>query len=261
METRSTQSSEPSVFPLRWATAAIRRFLATLVEGAIFATRDLLSLGSRSTIDSALSRMVVSGRIVRLASGLFLKVKTDDPDWRPSTEKIVQAKLLSFRRIGVAAADAQSVAEGETSAAAPEKCETVVYEITGNNSRFRLFNGIIVQVKSIANRKLDLAQCVVGKKLKKLWQSVGTICADSARAFARGLGREERTDVKVLLPLLPKKLSDLLGSPWNHSPEVFPVSSIRNDSSGVEWFSLDAINEKRTQRTIKRPPPLLELNF
>lgn len=261
METQSTQSSEPSVFPLRWATAAIRRFLATLVEGAIFSTRDVLSLGSRSTIDSALSRMVASGCIARLASGLFLKVKVGDPDWRPSTEKIVQAKLLSFRRIGVAATDTQSAAESETSAPAPEKFEAVVYEITGNSSKFRLFNGIIVQVKSIANRKLDLAQSVVGKKLKKVWQSIDTICADSAREFARGLGREERTDVKVLLPLLPQKLSDLLGSPWNHRPDVFPVSSIRNDSSGVEWFSLGAIKESRTQRTMKRPPPLLELNF
>ncbi|MBY0547278.1 MAG: hypothetical protein K2W95_08280, partial [Candidatus Obscuribacterales bacterium] len=73
MDSQSTPSSKPSTSTLRWVTAAIRRFLTTIVEGAIFSTRDLLSLGSRAAIDSALSRMVASGIIVRLASGLFLK--------------------------------------------------------------------------------------------------------------------------------------------------------------------------------------------
>ena len=260
MDSQSTPSSEPTISTLRWVTAAIRRFLATIVEGAIFSTRDLLSLGSRAAIDSALSRMVASGIIVRLASGLFLKVKASDPDWRPTTQAIVQAKLLAFRRIGVAAAETQSNGEGDTSIAGPNG-KTVIYEIAGNRSKFRLFNGILVHVKSMAHRKLDLAQSEIGTRLKDLWQLAEGLCEDSVLAFVRSLGREEKGDVKVLLPLLPRKISDLLGAPWNHKQEVFPVSYTGDDSSRVEWFSLRAMSHSRMLRTMKRPHPPLELNF
>lgn len=257
---QSPQSLKPSLSILRWVTASIRRFLATIAEGASFSTRDLLSLGSRSAIDSALSRMVAAGTIVRLASGLFMKFKMDDPDWRPPTQEIVQTKLLAFRRTGVAAADTQAETESETSLA-PSSAQTVVYEITGNRSQFRLFNGILVQIKSIANRKLDLAQTAVGAKLKNLWQSTKTLCEDSTRKFVTSLGREERADMKALLPLLPQKISDRLGAPWNHRHQVVAISSIRDDCSSDKWFSSIAISQSRKLRTMKPPPPLLELNF
>lgn len=265
MDTQSTgpqspQSPKPPLKILRWVTAAIRRFLATITEGVLFATRDILSLGSRSAIDSALSRMVAAGTIVRLASGLFMKVKMNDPDWRPPMQVIVQTKLLAFRRTGVAAADTQAKTESETSLA-PSNDQTVVYEITGNRSRFRLFNGILVQIKSIANRKLDLAQTAIGAKLKNLWQSTETLCEDSTRKFVMSVGREERDDMKALLPLLPQKISDRLGAPWNHRPQVVAISSIRDDNSNDKWFSLIAISQSRQLRTMKRPPPLLELNL
>lgn len=253
-----TQSSQPSVSSIRWVASAIRRFLLTIAEGAIFSTRDLLSIGSRSAIDSALFRMVVSGRIVRLASGLFMKAKQSDPDWRPTTEAIVQAKLLAFRRIGVVAAEMPSKSRGEPSAL---PSQTVTYEITGNKSKFRLFNGILVQVRAMANRKLDLAQCGPGAKLKNLWQSVDSICEDSARAFLGSLGREEKSDVKAILPLLPQEISDLVGAPWNHRSEVIPVSRASGDRSGFEWFSVHAISQSRSLRSMKRPPPLFELNY
>ncbi|MBY0550625.1 MAG: hypothetical protein K2W95_25325 [Candidatus Obscuribacterales bacterium] len=253
----NTQASKSSVSSC-WVTSAIRRFLVTIVEGAIFATRDLLSIGSRSSIDSALSRMVASGRIVRLASGLFMKPKASDPDWRPPTETIVQSKLLVFRRIGVAVSETPVKAQDDTPALPGD--QTVTYEISGNRSRFRLFNGIFVQVRSMANRKLDLAQCDLGTKLKTLWQSADRICEDSVRAFLSGLGREEKSDIKVLLALLPHHLSDLLGAPWNHKTVVIPISSI-SDRSRLEWFSLNAISQSRSLRSMKHPPPPFELNF
>lgn len=299
MATQSTQGSKPSVSKLCWVTAAIRRFLLTIAGGTIFSTRELLTLGSRSAIDSALSRLVAAGAIVRLASGLYMKFKASDPNWRPGTEAIIQAKLLAFRRIGVAASETLSkfdvelkTADGRSRQEAQSKDEsdssmapnaikpaeainetasqnsqsTVVYEITGNRSKFRLFNGILVQVTSMANRKLDLAQSVIGAKLKNLWKSVDCLCEDSARKFLGGLGREERSDVKALLPLLPRKLSDLLGAPWNHRQEVLPVSSLFDDnpavgSRTVEWFSLSAISRSRAHRGMMRPPPVVELNF
>lgn len=273
---KSTQSTElPLALKMHWVTSAIRRFLVTLAEGAVFSTRDLLSLGSRTAVDSALSRMVAAEHIVRLTSGLFMKVKRSDPDWRPSIQTIAEAKLLAFRRIGVATTNAQTdaITQSSKSNAQSKACgdgtisvsqtnlQTVVYETTGNRSKFRLFNGIVVQVKSIANRKLDLAQSVVGTKLKNIWQSVEQLCEDSARAFLRSLGREERADVKVLLPLLPQNISDLLGAPWSHRADVFPILSVRDDRPQGEWFSLCAISHSRALRTQKRPPPLLELNF
>ena len=224
-----------------------------------------------------------------------MKVKGSAPDWRPSTEAIVHAKLLAFRRIGVPAAstklgassqlsannsqsknNAKLSAESDTSIApnalAPDAIapqndqQTIVYEITGNKSKFRLFNSIVVHVKSISNRKLDLAQSVVGAKLKNLWQTIDRLCEDSAHAFLTGAGREEKSDVKALLPLLPQKMSDLLGAPWNHRQEVVQVSSTLSDGPeagirAIEWFSLSAISQSRTLRTMKRPPPLMELNF
>lgn len=259
MNTPATPSEKPSSLGPLWVTASIKRFLMTIAESVIFATRDLLSLGSRTAIDSALSRLVASGRIVRLAWGLFMKVKTNDPDWRPQIEAVAQAKLLAFRRVGGAALEAQSALECNTSSAHTD--QTVTYQVAGNRSKFRLFDGTVINVKAVSNRKLDLAQSKLGARLKNLWQSVERLCEESALAFVRSLGREEKADVKALLPLLPQRLSDFLGAPWNHKPEVFPISHIPDECSKLEWFSLEAIRQSRTLRTMKRPPPVFESNY
>lgn len=253
-----TQSSKSAPTKSIGATSAIRRFLMTIVEGSIFSTRDLLSLGARSAIDSALSRLVAASRIVRLASGLYMIVKASDPDWRPTAEAIIQAKLLAFRRIGV---EAQTPSNDTNKTSASQGSAPVTYEISGNRSKFRLFNGIFVHLKPMANRKLDLAQSELGRKLKNLWQSVEHNCDERARTFLRELGREEKADVKVLLPLLPQKLSDCLGAPWNHKGEVYPLLRQLDDCLPTEWFSLYAITQSRSLRSTKHPQPLLEVNY
>ncbi|MBY0546803.1 MAG: hypothetical protein K2W95_05895 [Candidatus Obscuribacterales bacterium] len=80
-----------------------------------------------------------------------MKVKASDPDWRLTTQAIVQAKLLAFRRVGIAAAETQSNGEGDTSIAGPNG-RTVVYEIAGNRSRSMYVKSIKGETRHASKR-------------------------------------------------------------------------------------------------------------
>jgi hypothetical protein len=62
----------------------------------VFTTRDILECGKRTAVDHALSRLVKSGVIRRLAAGVFIAVVATAPD--PSAEEIAGAKAAAFRK-------------------------------------------------------------------------------------------------------------------------------------------------------------------
>ncbi len=73
-------------------TGYINRHLHQLSSTEIFTTRHMLIYGTRSAIDSALSRMVANGQIFRLARGVFVKSLSG----KPTLAQIVEAKLKAF---------------------------------------------------------------------------------------------------------------------------------------------------------------------
>ncbi len=73
--------------------AAIRVHVHALPQGEPFTSSDLLSVGTRASVDQALSRMVRSGAIERIYRGVFVRPRTNRYVGKvpPAPEKVAQA--------------------------------------------------------------------------------------------------------------------------------------------------------------------------
>lgn len=244
-------------------TSALRRYLNLVSEGTILATAQVLSLGSRAAVDKAFSRLCRCGQLIRLARGLYLKVKAGEPDWRPPLEDIVMAKVRAFQRDVISPPAEESLSRKipqrqplSREANGSGNTTDIHLDTNGNTSSFKLYNGVVVRLRHVAMRKFDLAQTALGRKVRVLCEAAQALNPVHLKQFSQSIGREERKDLKVLLPLLPHWLSDVLGAPWGHKWEVhkFPV----RDSAGgpAPWFSLTSISHSRAYRSNLRPARL-----
>ncbi|MBY0552029.1 MAG: type IV toxin-antitoxin system AbiEi family antitoxin domain-containing protein [Candidatus Obscuribacterales bacterium] len=247
--------------PILDVSSSLRRYINMAPEGTMFTTAELRTLGKRKAIDKFMSRAAAAGLLFRLARGVYLKPRSDVPAWRPPIEDIVMAKVRAFQRDVVPSPSNESLLQkgsqpDQTDNSIPSAEDEIHLDTNGNTSSFRLYNGLVVKLKHIAMRKFDLAQSAVGRKLRDLWASVEALNPSHLMQFSQSLGREERRDVKVLLPLLPHWLSDVLGSSWIHKWEVHRFS--RRESSGTPsaWFSSLAISRSRAHRSSSRPAPV-----
>lgn len=243
-------------------TSAIRRVVNLLPEGTIISSVELLALGPRKSVYKALSRMSsLEGDLFRLARGLYLKKKQNQPDWRPATEEIVEAKLRAFQRDAVPAPASDALSHNIPQRRFSENRQTtreseIQLDTNGNTSSFRLYNGLVVKIKRIAQRKFDLAKTEAGRKARVLWEAAESLTPKHLIDFAKSIGREERKDLKVLLPLLPHWLADTLGAPWSHKPEVHRFPRSLPSGPPTQWFSISCVSHSRAYRSSYRIPPL-----
>lgn len=241
-------------------TSSLRRYWNQIPEGTIVPTRELLSLGPRDALDKAFSRLCAFGKAARLARGLYLKIRESDPHWRPSIQDIITAKLCAFQRDIVPAPTGELLSKNIPRQVRRPKANSNNAEIrldtTGSTSSFRLYNGLVVRLRHIAPRKFDLAQTVVGNKVRVLWEAAAGLMHNHLTEFKQSLGREERKDLKVLIPLLPQWLSDPLAFPWAHKWEVHRFPRSQSECCSAHWFSKTSVSHSRAYRSSSRPPPL-----
>lgn len=244
-------------------TSAIRRIVNLLPEGTIISSTEVLSLGPRKSVYKALSRMSsAGGDLFRLARGLYFKKKQNQQDWRPETEEIVGAKLRAFQRDAVPSPVSDKLSQKISQRRSPQDKESawskseIHLDTNGNTSSFRLYNGLVVKLKRIAQRKFDLAKTEAGRKARVLWEAAEALNPKHLMEFSKSIGREERQDLKVLLPLLPHWLSDTLGAPWSHKREVHRFPRSLPSGQPAQWFSTSSTSHSRAYRSTYRPPPL-----
>lgn len=243
-------------------TSAIRRVVNLVPEGTIISSAELLALGPRKAVYKALSRMSsIAGDLFRLARGLYLKKKQNQPDWRPPIEEIVAAKLRAFQRDAVPAPASDTLSKKIPQRRFSKNKETsskseIQLDTNGNTSSFQLYNGLVVKIKRIAQRKFDLAKTEAGRKARVLWEAAESLAPKHLMDFAKSIGREERKDLKVLLPLLPHWLADTLGAPWSHKPEVHRFPRSLPSGAPAQWFSISSVSHSRAYRSSNRTPPL-----
>lgn len=239
--------------------ASIGRFVCSVMQGTVFTTRELLVFGSRTAVDKSLSRRCARAEIVRLSSGVYLKPKIGDRDWRPNAQEIVEAKLAAFRKIAIPTAAAEALA---IRIALFHKADNnnshgeVRFDTNGATSSFRLYNGQTVRVQRISMRKFDLAQSDVGRMTRVLWEVADPMnLQENIRLLSQSLGREERKDVKLLLPLMPGWLSNALGAPWTHKWEAHSFPGPKESRHPAMWFSTSSISQSRASRLTSGAPP------
>lgn len=76
----------------------VRRFIASVDPGELFAARQVIHMGPSKSIYNMLSRMVLSGKLIRMTYGVYQKPVRFGITTPPTPEKIAALKLKVFGR-------------------------------------------------------------------------------------------------------------------------------------------------------------------
>ncbi len=183
-------------------TVFVRRHVAALEKGQMFTTRDCLKYGSRAAVDKALSRMVRTEIITRLARGVFMKADWRSP--RPSALAVATIKAQSFgRQIA-----SHGVDLGHKMALQAKGNQEPTYIITGSSSSFH-YGGTVINFKGACMRKHRSGESLAGQVIRALWQLGEQACTDkSKRKAASTCGRTDRQELRDSAAWMPAWLSD-----------------------------------------------------
>lgn len=184
----------------------IRRHVLSLPQGAIFSTREMLNYGRRSAVDQCLYRMVKTGRIIRLAWGLFMK--DDIGATTASSFTVATEKARAFgKQIMIDAIDAAKLL-----GLSPVRNKSITYAVEGHSSSFK-YGKITIHLKGICARKMSLGDGSIGLAIKALWQLGMGACDLNALASATAnFRRPERLQFRQSCHLMPAWMTNLFKS-------------------------------------------------
>ena len=176
------------------APSYIRRHINNLKGDKPFSIRDFLIYGDRNTVDQVFHRLLVEGRIVRVARGVYIK----DTSAPPSLAEIIEVKVKAFGRSIVAHG---SQAARKLSGKGQDK---LVFATNGATTSFRVGNRIVHLVRTSA-RKMQLGDSPVGLVVRALWYLGKRGChPETAALLAECLGRDQRTKLRLSAAVMPQ---------------------------------------------------------
>jgi hypothetical protein len=167
----------------------------------------MLSYGKRSAVDSALSRMVKNGEIVRLAWGVF--VRADHPALESiSDHEVAQEKADAFGKRLMS--HQRDVAVNQGLPVKPN--QQTVFQVDGRSSKFRLVRkSRDVFLKGTSARKMLLGDQTVGMAIRGLCELTEYgLHQDSLRQIWTRLNRFERREFHAKARWMPHWLSDFV---------------------------------------------------
>lgn len=189
------------------------RFLFGLPKGHIFTTRDLLPFARRTTIDSALSRMVRGGVLERLARGVFRFY--DAKNKKVTLKQIAAIKRKAFgRKISTVAnyieRDCLSRLDDRGKELLKPSQETLATD--GRTSSFIMHtNWWRINLKSVSPRLLALGESNAAKAMRDLWL-IGSkdISMLDIEDVWKDLKPRDKAKIPALKKLLPQWLTEIL---------------------------------------------------
>ena len=144
----------------------IKKKINGIKRGKPFRSSNFLNLGSRAAVDQALWRLVKSGEITRIKSGVFVKPEKNTyvGEVLPGPEEIVKYFAHhSGNKIEINGAEAAR-RFGFTTQVSSQP----VFLTNGPGQEFHLGN-LHVQLRHVASRKMALAGRPAGEALSALW--------------------------------------------------------------------------------------------
>lgn len=202
------------------------RFLFGLPKGHIFTTRDLLPFARRTTIDSALSRMVRGGLLERLARGVFRFY--DSNNKKVTVKQIAAIKRRAFgRKIATVANNIRRECLPRLNDRGKEllRPSKETHATDGRTSSFFMHtNCWRINLKSVSPRILALGESVAGKAMRDLWL-IGNkdITLLDVREVWADLKPRDKAKVPALKKLLPQWLTELLPPTPVHALEALMI--------------------------------------
>ncbi len=172
----------------------IRNRVQRVRRGEPFTNKRFLKLGSRSSVDKTLSRLVEEGVIQRIARGVFV---------RPRKSRFIGSVMPDISKVvGVIAKDhgetiqvhgAEAARRFKLSTQVPT---TPVFYTSGPSRELKVGN-LTVKLRHASNRKLHLAGKRPGLALSALWYlGKNNVNANVVGAIREGLTEEEFETLK-----------------------------------------------------------------
>lgn len=202
----------------------IRRHIFALPADVIFTTRDLLSYGSRASIDQTLYRYVKSQVIVRLARGVFVRPKSAvacnfSLKSSATGEFTVGKKVHSVLEIAHAKAKAfgREIAKCgkdiacqfgwldealESNQRQKRHDKEFVFSVSGRTSSFRI-GDVSVRLQGVCKRKMQLTESQVGQYVLALWTLGKFDCLEFLDKATKQLTRKDRHEIRSIARHVP----------------------------------------------------------
>jgi len=205
-------------------TARIRDFIKKLDRDTIFTTRDLLTFGTRSSVDNAVYNLVNREEMVRIIPGVF-SLPGSKRKLSLKELAIIKAKSFGHRIIKHASEIASDL--GLASSRVPDN--EVWFATSGSKSAFK-FGSIKIRFKPTCARKMRLGDTRAGQVIRALnyigWRKV----TDKTVALATvDLSGRTRRRLQSLASMMPAWLSEFFLNPTKAHRSSEP-SVVREDS-------------------------------
>lgn len=183
----------------------IRRHISSLPKNVIFTTRDLLSYGSRASVDQALYRLVKQRAIIRLARGVFIR----DGSKIPKIADVASAKAQAFgKQIGMHGYELLRKLFPDSQEPVQDTSQIVAtFAVNSRTSSFR-FGSVTILLHGVCQRKMQLAKSNVGCVVLALWAGGKTLCSQGLlQKLTRFWARKELQLIKQMASIIPAWLA------------------------------------------------------
>lgn len=235
----------------------VRRFINKLPPGRIFVTRELLTYGTRKSIDWLTWSMVAEEELVRLARGVFIKY--EEGMKMPTMQEIAEAKARAFGKLIIPTMESLAKKHGLSKPKTVDRRKKefaddeggAQFAVVGCKGDFKTIHGK-VKFKSLAPRKFFLHQEKVGKTILAMWHA-SKIATYSKKNFQekQKLSRAEKKRMMEFSAWAPSWLHYYLHpvpprgdihAPWslfplmNKPPEGKPVTPVVREAASKYGF-------------------------
>lgn len=146
---------------------SIKQLVSTYKLGEVFSNEVFLHLGARTAVDKALSRLVKSGEIERVAQGVFVRpkksrfVNTVMPETSKIIEVIARQNGETFQIHGAEAARRFKLTT--------QMPVNLVYYTNGSSRTIKVGNRQVKLIHTSSQKKLQHAGSKVGTAISALW--------------------------------------------------------------------------------------------
>jgi len=185
---------------------AIREHVNALPEGEPFTSSDLLSVGTRASVDQALSRMVRSGVIQRITRGVFVRPRTNLYVGKvpPAPERVAQAVARASGSV-IEVHGAEAAREFGLTTQVPMR---PVF-LTSGRSRVIPVGGVSIEMRHVADSRLLLAGRPAGRAFAALmYLGKNEVTSGTIELLKRRLPPKEFEAMVASASSMPSWLSD-----------------------------------------------------
>ncbi len=185
---------------------SVRAHVSTLAPGEPFTSSDLLPVGTRASVDQALSRLVRADVIERIARGVFARPRTNPYvcNVTPSPEQVARAVARSTGSV-IEVHGAEAAREFGLTTQVPMR---PVY-LTSGRSRTMQAAGVEIQMRHVADSRLLLAGRPAGRAFAALmYLGKNEVTTSTIKAIKRRLPPREFEALLSSASSMPSWLSD-----------------------------------------------------